>query len=167
MAPLPILLQTIPYSFVYSMVLGASFLLLARINPEMWLNDYPPDIKDKFGPMSAQANRHRMIFGIPVMFFMLGFPFFVIAQLVQTNPLTFWQVFGSLFFIYTFFNLFDLLVMDWLIFCTIQSPLFILAGTEGMAGYKDYGFHFRASLKGQIGLTVVSLVGAAITMLFI
>lgn len=167
MAPPALLFQTISYSFIYSLVLGASFLILARINPEIWLNDYPPDIKEKFGPMSARANRQRMVFGIPIMVFMLGFPFFVVAQLAQNIPLTFWQVFGTLFFIFTFFNLFDMVVMDWLIFCTVQPRLFVLPGTEGTAGYRDYGFHLRASLKGQIGLTLVSLAGAAITVLFI
>jgi hypothetical protein len=161
------LLQHLTYGTIYSFILGLSFLMLARINPEMWLNDYPPDIKDKYGTMSENANRQRKMYGIPVMVFMIGFPFFIITQLAQTASLTYWQVFGSLFFTFTFFNLFDLVVMDWLIFCTIQPPLFVLPGTEGMAGYRDYGFHLRASLKGQIVLTVVSLAGAAITMLFI
>jgi len=159
--------QIVKYALLYSVTLGGSFFLLARINPEMWLNDYPPEIKKKHGPMSAKAARQRMVWGIPVMIFMLGFPFFVISQLAHNNPLTFWQVLGSLFILYTFFNLFDLLVMDWLIFCTIQPRLFVLPGTEGMAGYKDYGFHFRASLKGQIGLTIFALLGAGIVMLLI
>jgi hypothetical protein len=145
--------------------LGAGFLLIAWINPEIWVNDYPPDIKKKFGPVSARANRLRMILGFPLMVFMIGFPFFIITQLAQTTSLTFYQVFGSLFFTFTFFNLFDLLVMDWLIFCTIRPSLFVLPGTEGTAAYKDYGFHLRASLKGQILLTFVSLIGAGIMML--
>lgn len=161
------LIQHLTYGLIYSLVLGLSFLLLARLNPEAWLNDYPPEIKARFGPMSAQANRTRLVWGLPIMLFMLAFPFFVVAQFAQTATLTFWQVFASLFFNYTFFNLFDLLVMDWLIFCTIQPSLFILPGTEGMAAYKDYGFHLRASMKGQIGLTIFALIGAGISMVFI
>jgi len=167
MSSLPLFLQSLAYGLIYSLTLAGSFLLLARINPEAWLNDYPPDIKAKFGPMSSKANRVRQIFGIPIIIFMLGFPFFVIFQFIQINPLTFWQVFSILLTLYTFFNLFDLLVMDWLIFNTIQPRFMILPGTEGMAGYKDYGFHFRASLKGQMGLTLFSLIGAGILMLFI
>ncbi len=163
----PLFLQNLTYGLLYSLVIASAFLLLARINPEAWLNDYPPDIKTKFGPMSPKANRQRMIFGIPVMLFMLGFPFFVIVQHAQDSPLTFWQMFGSLLTLFTVFNVFDLLIMDWLIFNTIQPKFTILPGTEGLAGYKDYGFHFRASLKGQIGLTLFSLIGAGILMVFI
>lgn len=163
----PLFLQNLTYGLLYSLVIASAFLLLARINPEAWLNDYPPDIKTKFGPMSPKANRQRMIFGIPVMLFMLGFPFFVIVQHAQDSPLTFWQMFGSLLTLFTVFNVFDLLIMDWLIFNTIQPKFTILPGTEGLTGYKDYGFHFRASLKGQIGLTLFSLIGAGILMVFI
>jgi hypothetical protein len=167
MTTLALFLQSLSYGLMYSLILAVSFLLLARVNPEAWLNDYPPDIKAKYGAMSAKANRVRLVFGIPIMIFMLGFPFFVIIQLTQINPLTFWQVFGILLTLFTFFNLFDLLIIDWLVFNTIQPRFMVLPGTEGMAGYKDYGFHFRASLKGQIGLTLFSLIGAGITILFI
>jgi len=34
---------------------------------------------------------------------------------------------------------------------SIQPQLIDLLGTEGMAGYKDYGFHLRAFLKGLVG----------------
>ncbi|HNB51195.1 MAG TPA: hypothetical protein PK530_04605 [Anaerolineales bacterium] len=157
--------QNILYSVVYSLIISLSFLGLGRLNPEIWLNDYPPDIKARFGPMSAQTDRQRKMLGVPLILFMLAFPFYVILQ--QAKPLTYWEVFGSLLFIYTFFNLVDLLVLDWLVFNTIQPGFIILPGTEGMAGYKDYGFHFRASIKGQIGMTVLSLLGAGVLMLFI
>ena len=62
------------------------------------------------------------------------------------------QVFWALF-LYSFvtlftFNLYDLLVLDWLIFVTIQPAFVVLPGTEGASGYKDYFFHFRGFLIG-------------------
>ncbi len=158
-------LQNLTNGLIYSLIVGSLFMLIGRINPEMWLDDYPPDIKQKFGPMSPKTNRLRLILGIPTLLFLLGFPFFVVFQYAQEATLTFWQVFGSLLMLYTFFNLFDLLILDWLIFNTIQPRFIILPGTEGMAGYKDYGFHFRGSLKGQVGLTLFSLIGAGVMML--
>lgn len=159
-----ILLQSLPYAVIYTLLTGLSFLLLAGLNPEIFLDDYPPDIKAQYGPMKPKTRQQRNVFGIPVFLFMIGFPFFAIIQLAQKNvsPLTFGQIFAGLLNIYTLFNLFDLLVLDWLIFSTLQPRLFRLPGTEGMAGYKDYAFHFWASVKGQIGLTVVSLIGAGV-----
>lgn len=162
-----LLTQSLLYGAIYTLTLSLSFLLLARINPEIFLNDYPPDIKARFGPMSPKARQQRNILGIPVFVFMLGFPFLAIFQLAQNGPLTFGQIFLGLLIIYTSFNFFDLLVLDWLIFCTFPIKLFILPGTEGMPGYKDYAFHFWGSVKGQIGLTLVSLILAGLLTVFL
>lgn len=60
------------------------------------------------------------------------------------------------------FNLYDLIVLDWLFFCTIQPRAMVLPGTAGMAGYGDYRFHFTGFLKG-LGFT---LVGSLVIALF-
>jgi hypothetical protein len=40
----------------------------------------------------------------------------------------------------------------------------ILPGTEGMAGYTDYRFHFLGFLKGTAGIVVASLVIATLVV---
>jgi tetrahydromethanopterin S-methyltransferase subunit B len=64
------------------------------------------------------------------------------------------------------FNLFDLLIADWLVFVKIQPKAIVLPGTEGMAGYKDYAFHFRGFLVGivfsAVGALVFSLIALAL-----
>jgi hypothetical protein len=59
------------------------------------------------------------------------------------------------------FNLFDLIILDWLFFCTIQPRSMVLPGTEGMTAYRDYRFHFIGFLKG-LGFTVVGSLIIAI-----
>ena len=49
-------------------------------------------------------------------------------------------------------------MLDWLLFCTLRPRAIILPGTEGMAGYRDYRFHFVGFLKGL----AFCLVGAAV-----
>ena len=62
------------------------------------------------------------------------------------------------------FNIYDLLILDWLFFCTIQPRAMVLPGTEGMPGYRDYRFHLVGFLKG-LGFTVAAgvIVAAAWT----
>lgn len=62
-------------------------------------------------------------------------------------------------------NLWDLLVVDWLIGCTITPKFIILPGTEGAAGYKNYAFHFRGFLIGTVISIVVGLIVAAVVSL--
>jgi len=80
-----------------------------------------------------------------------------LSRLLGEPP--FWAIFLSAFTTLLVFNIFDLLILDWLIFNTIQPRMIILPDTEGMAGYKDYAFHFHGFLIG----VVFCLVGALIT----
>jgi hypothetical protein len=86
-------------------------------------------------------------------------------SIITLEEVTFLRVFVNSAVILMMFNLVDLIVIDWLIFNTLQPRFIILPGTEGMAGYHDYGFHFRQFLKGTAGSLVVSLMIAAITTL--
>lgn len=135
---------------ILSVLLAALMAISFRVAPDMWVGDYPEDIQQEFGEMSDKAKRYRT----PV-----AIAFFVLVVLVPLLGLMLLRASSELvlgifdFALYSFvslfvFNLFDLLILDWLIFVTIQPSSIVLPGTEGMAGYKDYGFHFRAFISG-------------------
>ena len=154
------------YGAILTVMMTTTFLTLLFINPEMWLDDYPPDIRARFGPMSAKAKRLKWVAGTVVLGFFLGIVVVAAAQWARVHSrFTFGELFWSSFLIFNLFNLFDLLVLDWLIFVTIQPRMAILPGTEGAAGYKDYAFHFYASLKGMAGSVLVSAAVAGGVML--
>lgn len=154
------------HSFFYGLLLSvlSSIVLLgsAYLNPESMVDGYPPDIQAKHGPMSQRARRHKKLVGLPFGLVLIGL---LIVSIITLEEVTFTTVFVNTAVILFMFNLVDLLVLDWLIFNTIQPRFIILPGTEGMAGYRDYGFHFRKFLKGTTGALAASLILAAITML--
>ena len=78
------------------------------------------------------------------------------------GDVSFLQLFLNAFGVAFAFNLFDLLLLDWLMFCTITPKFVVIPGTEGMEGYKDYSYHFRASLIGTVLSVVAGLVIAGI-----
>ena len=129
-------------------LLSVVILLSLRLNPETWLNDYPPDIRKKFGPMGAEARRLR----IPTAILFLGILFGVIGRGLyrmhqsSVGGLDFPMAFTYTFAVGQIFNVVDLLILDWLIFVALSPRFIVLPGTEGLAGYSDYGFHFRAFL---------------------
>jgi hypothetical protein len=57
------------------------------------------------------------------------------------------------------------LLIDWLLFVRVRPAFVVLPGTEGMAGYDDYAFHWRAFLKGTAGIAVLSVMVAGIATL--
>ena len=148
---------------VLSLVLSTIMVISAAIAPDMWVGDYPPDIKERFGPMSPRAARIRPFVATLVFAAALAIP--VIGLYNLSSKVGYLQFLPALVFSATallVFNVFDLLVLDWLFFCTIQPRPMVLPGTEGMAGYRDYRFHFIGFLKGLIFCSVGGLIVACV-----
>jgi hypothetical protein len=133
---LNILLTVILYGSIY-------------VNPLIWVHDYPPDIQVVVGDVDippAQA----IIVGVLFFGVTIGLVLYSNARLRRQNggKLSFWAAFANSVLILFYFAVWDLVILDWLIFVTIQPSFIVIPGTEGMAGYKDYWFHFKVSFLG-------------------
>jgi hypothetical protein len=164
MLPWPVLLNNaLLYGLALSLVLGAIMAISLALAPDMWVGDYPPDIRDKYGPMSPRAASLRPLIAIPFFLANLVVPLLALDNLEsKVGSVPFLPALVSSFIVFLTFNLFDLLVADWLIFCTMRPRPIVLPGTEGMAGYRDYRFHFIGFLKGLVFCLVASMVVAAV-----
>jgi hypothetical protein len=130
-------------------VLTLIMIISGLIALDMWVGDYPPDIRQKYGPMSPRAARARPLVAVAVFGAVLVIPIlglFALRSELGSVPFLAALAFGGVAVFV--FNLYDLLILDWLLFCTIQPRPMVLPGTEGMAGYRDYRFHFIGFLKG-------------------
>jgi tetrahydromethanopterin S-methyltransferase subunit B len=155
------------YGIVFSLLFSALLLVMIRINPEMMLNDYPPEIKARYGPASEKTKKQRKPFVILFFLIVFGVPLLSILRLDQmiAGVPSFLEIFINLFTLFLVFNIVDLFILDWLIFCAITPRFIVLPGTEGMAAYKDYGFHFRGFLIGCVICIVSALVFASLASL--
>ena len=153
------------FGLVLSLGLTTIMIISGAIAPDMWVGKYPPDIKAKFGPMSARASRIRPFVAAVFFVIVLAIPLIGLSSLrssvdnIQFLPALVYSVTVLLVF-----NVFDLLVLDWLFFCTIQPRQMVLPGTEGMPGYRDYSFHFKGFLKGLVFCSVGGLVVVCVWM---
>ena len=150
-----------------SVVMSAIVFITIRWNPEMWMHDAPPQIRERYGPVSTRSKREGQLVAIPVFIALGGILTYAILNLYQRagGPPGFWAVFWTLFVAMEAFNLFDLLVLDWLIFATLKPRALMIPGTEEWEGWSDYGFYWRGFLKGSIGITIVSAALAGRTAL--
>lgn len=156
--------HSLSYGLLLSVCSATVLLVSAWLKPESMVDDYPPDIRERYGPMSPAARRHKKLVSLPFGAVLVG----ILALSIYTlEEITFMTVFVNMAVMLTMFNLVDLLVLDWLLFNTMRPRFMVLPGTEGMAGYGDYGFHFRQFLKGTIGSLLGSVVLAALLMLII
>jgi hypothetical protein len=164
----PVISHALFYGGVLSAVMAALVLGLLRINPEILLKDYPPDIQEKYGPMSERSKRQRIPVAIVLGAVVLGIVIasFAAVREQRGGNISFLTAFVHLFVMFSVFNVVDLLLLDWLV-VAIGPRWVVLPGTEGSAGYKDYWFHFRGFLIGIVLILAASgLMALVIAALF-
>ncbi len=149
--------------------LATVFLLaLVLYNPRLMLQDYHPAIKEVVPPKTVKEKQLSTWLGLPFLLVLLIFPIyatFVFQAQTGSDPgfLTLWlYAFGIAFA----FNVWDWLVLDWLVFCTLTPKQFIVPGSEGHPAYKDYFFHFHGFLIGTVFSAIMGLIAAGIVTIF-
>ncbi|MBZ0290142.1 MAG: nitroreductase [Anaerolineae bacterium] len=153
---------------LFAILGGVYLMLLMRINPRLFLskNDMPPDILAAVPPKTDDEKRLALILGIPFLVAIIAVPLVSALQFQQAETAaSFLAVFVHAFAILMVFNLFDLIVLDGIIFCGITPRFVVVPGTEGMAGYKDYGFHLRQHARSVPFMALVALIIAIVVWL--
>jgi len=143
-------------------VLSGVLLAIGVRNPRVMLQDYPKDVQAAVPPKTAAERRETVWWAVLFLGVLFGAPLAAaIVARSQVPDLTFAGSFVNAFVVMLAFNLFDWLVADWLVFCTLTPGFVVLPGTEGMAGYKDYALHFRGFLIGLgLALAASAAIGA-------
>jgi hypothetical protein len=168
--------KNMPFSLKRVLVDGTVMNLLLTIviygtiyvNPLFWVNDYPPDVQEAVGPIDVPIGQ-KLIVGVLLLCIVICVPLYSNARLRRQNngQLSFPAAFVNSALIAFYFAVWDLLILDWLIFVTIQPDFAVIPGTEGLAGYRDYWFHFEVSFLGWkqwISILVAGLVLGGLSM---
>ncbi|UCC76516.1 MAG: hypothetical protein JSW37_13585, partial [Anaerolineales bacterium] len=105
-------------------LIGSIYILaMMRHNPRLFLNpgDFPKDILDAVPPKTGQEKRQAMILGIPFFVALLGGPLLSALALHReaAGAVLLVNLFLHTFGVLMIPNLVDLVVLDWLLFCTI------------------------------------------------
>ncbi len=161
--------QLLQHGIIWGLVFGTTFciatLIIGRVNAEMLLNDYPPDIRAKHGPMSDATRKQANKETLPLLFSLSLVLILGLSQLRSvTGPLTFFNTFIVTTAIFQMWNLIDLVILDWFILMTLRPSFMILPGTEGLAGYRNYRFHFSKFLNGIMFTLILSAIVTGIAL---
>jgi hypothetical protein len=156
------------HSGLYVALATISLLLLVFYNPRLMLQDYPPAIKEIVPPKTKAEKHFSTWLGLPFILVLFLFPIYAtfVFQSRSGDEAGFLSLWLYAFGIAFAFNLWDWLVLDWLIFCTITPKQLVIPGSEGHPAYKDYFFHFRGFLIGTVFSAVMGLIAAGIVALF-
>jgi hypothetical protein len=164
----PVVRHALLYGGVLSAALSVLLLAVLWINPEILLNDYPPDIQQKHGPMSERSKRQRLPVAIVIGAVALAIVAVSFSAVRRDGGrhIPFLTAFVHLVVMFSVFNVVDLLLLDWPL-VAIRPNFMVLPGTEGSAGYRDYWFHFRGFLIGIVLILAASgLMAGVVAALF-
>ena len=159
------------HSLLYGLILSAGIIVIMVVSyawkPAVWADDYPPDIRARVGPMDAHTKRLKLVVAIPFFAFIIAVLVAAVRALPAGLTPNFATVFATAFLIVLVFNAVDLIVLDWLYFIVWQPRWLILPGTEGLAGYRDLGFHVRGFFVGLGFCFIAALLTAGINALVV
>jgi hypothetical protein len=152
------------------MSLALSVLIFAslRYNPRLWLQDYPKAVRETQPPLTKEEKRARLVMALPFMLLMLGIPFWSTYQLRIANggTLDFLTAYLNTFLVLNIFNLFDAVVIDYLILSVMKPKFAFIPGTEAlMQQVIDWRWHVRGYLVGIIFCAVGGLIITAVAMI--
>ena len=156
------------HSGLYVALATVFLFALVLYNPRLMLQDYPPAIKEVVPPKTEQEKRLSTWLGLPFILVLFIFPIYATFafQSQAGGEVSFFLLWLYAFGVAFSYNLWDWLVLDWLIFCTITPKIFVIPGSEGHPAYKNYFFHFRGFLIGTVFSTVMGLIAAGIVAIF-
>jgi hypothetical protein len=156
------------HSGLYVALATIFLLFLVIANPRLMLQDYPPAIQEIVPPKTDAEKRQSIWLGTPFILMLFVFPIYstFIFQGRAGGEAGFLSLGLHAFGIAFAFNLWDWLVLDWLVFCTITPKRFVIPGSEGHPAYKDYFFHFRGFLIGTVLSALMGLIAAGIVAIF-
>ncbi|MCE4946249.1 MULTISPECIES: hypothetical protein [Streptomyces] len=152
-------------SMGYALVLVSLFTLVVIgslfVARDALLSDYPPAIRERYGTQSARGRRTAAVAGLLNLALFIAVPVVGVLDLHDRTE-------GRLGFLPPFvlgatgflaLTLFDLLVIDWLLFCTVRPRFMVLPGTEGMPEYRDLAFHAKVLVPRPVPWPLLAVPG--------
>ncbi len=133
------------WSGVFAALFGVILFAGVLAAPDAMVQDYPPAIRERYGAKSARGERVGKVMALLMLAAIAGATAGGILSLRDElgGSVGFWPGFAFGAILITALHVFDLLIVDWLVFCAIRPRFVVLPGTEDMPEYRDWLFHLK------------------------
>lgn len=147
---------------IWAIMWGCSVTFIEMKWPHIFLHDYPKELQEVVHLPPFTNKKIAYMFTTIAMIIIISFIFLSCVFTYKANEVNYLIILFHIFIVFMCWNLFDLIVMDWIIFCTLQPKFIVLPGSEGHRAYKDFKFHFIGFLKGCLIAAISSPIIAGI-----
>ncbi|MDA3811706.1 MAG: hypothetical protein PF518_15415 [Spirochaetaceae bacterium] len=143
-------------------------LISVLINPRIWMQDFPEDIKTNITPKSNKEIKQTFVTGFLFALFIVGFPLYSLSEILSSSQDIF--KFSSLllfsFSIMMICNIFYWLIFDLLIFNLIISHIRIVPEMKKKFKFPGWKRQIFGLFIGILTCGFISLFVATIAWLF-
>jgi hypothetical protein len=156
------------YGSILSLTLGVIIMASLYINPRLWLQDYPKEIRAIVPPNTPAEKRGQYFMMIPVLGLFIIVPMLAVWHLESINggSVSYLTAFATVALILNIFNLFDAVVIDFLILTVMKPRFAFIPGTENMLHYLfDWRLQVSNFFRGIVISTLLSLPIALVSIL--
>lgn len=141
------------YGLLQALLLSLLILGSLYMQPRIWLQDLPSEMQKKIPPKTSREE--KLSYFVLTIFLIVIIVVPIVAILDYGSAISFLQAWMITLGIYLIFNLTDLLIIDWLIVCTITPKFIRIEGVE-IGVYRNYLRHLKDFFKGLVLVTIFS-----------
>ncbi len=153
-------------SAVFGLAYGVLFTVISAIGVacarDFGVHAYPPAIRARYGAKSPRGERVTRAVSAAVGLALVITLTALMLTLRGGVPLDALSAFAAAEIALMTFNLYDLFVLDGLLFVVWRPAFIVLPGTEGMPEYRDFAFHARGFVKGIAIVTVTAAIATGL-----
>ena len=150
---------------VLTLLVASVAVITLYLNPRIALSDYPQDVRAAVPPRTRKELGQGILIALILLPAVIAIPLHSTHLIKQQNSgtIAYWMAFVTIFGEYFLVSLFDLVVLDILMFYTWTPRFVVIPGTAGMPGYKDWHPHARAQLT--IGNLIIGIFSAILALI--
>jgi small-conductance mechanosensitive channel len=150
------LVEAIIHGLIWSILWALAVIIMMIKFPASTLKDYPKEIQDIAVVPKVNKKQHK-IFAILALLVIFSYYVFALLSTFYSIKTSFLDIVLFSFVVFLIWNLVDLVILDWIILCSLQLKFMILPQTQGHKQYKNYFFHFVNFCKGLVYSAIFSL----------
>ena len=159
----------IVHGLIYAGGFALIILISVLVNPRIWMQDFPEDIKSSIPPKTNRETKQTFITGFLFALFIVGFPLYSLS--VKVNELSadffFSMLFLNSFSVMMICNIIYWIVLDFIIFNILISRIRTVSGFKKMFKFSGWKRQVFGLFIGFFTSGIVSCFVAWVALLFI
>lgn len=150
------------YGMLFSLWFNLVVIASLYLAPELLAQDYPAAIQQRAQLPVQTSMTPVLVLAVALWGGLLVLIGLANREINREHTFRFLNTWLTLLLALEIMSISDVLIADWLVFCTINPDFLILPGTAGMPEYKDYWYHVEEFFRpvGHISMIVISLFAA-------